>query len=82
MCIYYKMFYLFLVYGFSNSMAGNTRYFPSLMFPRRPDFGSEGSQISLQSNLFPIVLNDTVVFHYRVIIVPDRKIKQINRFVY
>ncbi|KAG8184697.1 hypothetical protein JTE90_013088 [Oedothorax gibbosus] len=60
-------------------MAGNTGYFPSLMFPRRPDFGSDGSEIFLQSNLFPIILNNAVVFHYKVMIIPDRKIKQLNR---
>lgn len=62
-------------------MTGFTGNFVQFMFPRRPDVGSEGSQISLQSNLFRIILKDCFVFHYEVFIIPDGNIKRVNRFV-
>ena len=53
----------------------------SHQLPKRPGFGTQGRQINLRANFFPVRLPDGTLYHYDVAIVPGKCPRRINRMV-
>ena len=53
----------------------------SHQLPKRPGFGTQGRQINLRANFFPVQFPDGTLYHYDVAIVPGKCPRRINRIV-
>lgn len=49
------------------------------LLPLRPDFGTDGREIKLRSNYFPVVVPDAPIFEYSVLISPAKPKKIATR---
>ena len=53
----------------------------SYQLPRHPSFGTQGRQINLRANFFPVRFPPGTLYHYDVAIVPGKCPRRINRKV-